>query len=490
MADEKQTAEPEDQATPEVNDEPTAEAAVAQPEPTVEEAPAVAVAAGTTAASQEPEPTSFWHNRNLVIGLVAIAVSLTICLCLTSGGFAGLGIFGGDDPTPTPKPAPAATPTIAPTPEPGEPPQAVIYAPSSVTVGEGFELDGSYSTAASTIVDYVWDFGDGTGAQGPLVEHTYIRAGEYIVSLTVTDQDGLSSSSRMQITAAEEQPPVAVIVAPTDALAGEPVTFDGSGSTSANPIVNYTWDFGDRSQGSGPVVEHVYSKAGKYTAKLTVTDNTGLRGESTWDISITEQVQNPPVAILAGPTQALVGEDVTFDGSESTPGSSLIVNYAWDLGNGDVTDGKDKMQVTTQYTAAGSYEVTLTVTDENGLSSSASATINISASLEETTWSLVSDQPALNITTEFSQGEVSGFGGCNNYSGGYVSDTPEAQSGSLIIQAVTVTRKMCEEDISSAESQYLTTFESVTGFSISGDTLTLTSPGGVLTYEAVRAETR
>jgi len=486
MTDENQNPEAEDQVTPETGAEPTAEAVPIQAEPVSDEALATAAVTDTGAISQEPETTSLLQNRNLVIGLVAIAISLTICICLTSGGFAGLGIFGGDDPTPTP--SPAATPTPAPTPESGEPPQAVIYAPSRVVVGEEFTVDGSYSTGSSTIVDYIWDFGDGTGAKGAKVEHTYVRANDYIVTLTVTDQDGLSSSSRMQITAAEVQPPVAVIVAPSEALADEPVTFDGSGSTASNPIVNYTWDFGDRSQGSGPVVDHVYNTAGKYTARLTVTDNAGLKGESTWDISITEQVQNPPVAIIAGPTQALVRQDVTFDGSESTPGSSPIINYAWDLGNGELTEGKNETQVTTQYEAAGSYQVTLTVTDENGLSSSANTAISISASLEETTWSLIQTQPELNITAEFSQGNVSGFSGCNNYSGGYVTDTPEASSGSLVIQNVTVTRKMCEEDVSAIESQYLTTFESVTGYSISGDTLTLTSPGGALTYEALRAQ--
>ncbi len=231
----------------------------------------------------------------------------------------------------------------------------------------------------------------------------------------------------MQITAAEEQPPVAVIAAPGAALAGEVVTLDGNGSTASNPIVNYTWNFGDSSQGSGPVVEHVYNKAGSYTVKLTVTDNTGLKGESTWGITISEQEQNPPLAVLAGPTQALVGQDVTFDGSESTPGSSSIVNYAWDFGNGKTASGKNETNVTTQYTAAGTYQVTLTVTDENGLSNSASASINISASLENTTWSLVSTQPDLNITAVFSQGQVSGNSGCNDYSGAYATDAPDAE---------------------------------------------------------------
>jgi heat shock protein HslJ len=134
--------------------------------------------------------------------------------------------------------------------------------------------------------------------------------------------------------------------------------------------------------------------------------------------------------------------------------------------------------------------VTLTVTDENGLSSSANAAISISASLEETDWSLAPVQPESNITVEFSDGKLSGFGGCNDYSGEYITDTPDAPSGNLTVQNLASTRTMCEEEISAQESQYLTAFESVTAFTITGDSLTLTFPGGALAYEALRAQPR
>jgi PKD repeat protein len=493
MTDEKPTPESEDQVVPEADaeiqpDAAPADTAAPAAESTVESEPVAEEAAVTVAAAEEPAPTAFSKNKNLIIGLAIILISLSACFCLSSAGLAGWGFFGrGEEPTPTPA-APVATATAVPTPEPGQPPIAVIDAPSNVVVGEEFILDGGKSAGESTIVEYIWDFGDGTGGKDSRVKHTYVSKGDYTVTLTVTDKNGLSSSSSMWISAAELQPPTAVIQAPQQADAGEPVTFDGSGSAGGNPIVNYAWNFGDRNSGSGAAVEHVYNKAGQYTVTLTVTDNTGLTGESKVDIVINELEQTPPMAVLAGPSQAVVGQDVIFDASESTPGSSAIANYAWDFGNGETAEGKNKVTVTTQYVAAGTYAVVLTVTDENGLSSTANAQIVVQASLEDTTWSQIPALPEANVIAEFSRGKVSGFAGCNDYSGGYTTATPEATSGALTIQDLTATRKVCDQNVTAQENQYLTAFESVTAFTITGDTLTLTYPGGVLTYEALRAE--
>ncbi|NMA31185.1 MAG: PKD domain-containing protein, partial [Candidatus Methanofastidiosa archaeon] len=55
---------------------------------------------------------------------------------------------------------------------------------------------------------------------------------------------------------------------------GQPVTFNGSGSTDSDgTIVNYSWDFGDGGSSLGAIVSHVYSSPGTYTVSLTVTDN-------------------------------------------------------------------------------------------------------------------------------------------------------------------------------------------------------------------------
>jgi PKD domain len=64
--------------------------------------------------------------------------------------------------------------------------------PSAVDPGDAVVFDGS--TTASTLIvpnaNYVWDFGDGTGAVGPSVVHSYAKGGTFTVTLTVTDRGG------------------------------------------------------------------------------------------------------------------------------------------------------------------------------------------------------------------------------------------------------------------------------------------------------------
>lgn len=74
----------------------------------------------------------------------------------------------------------------------------------------------------------------------------------------------------------------------------------------------------------------------------------------------------PPEPVITHPAYGLVGEEVTFDGSESRPGSSPIASYKWDFGDGNSGDGAT---VTHIYDRPGTFQVTLLVTGEDGLSS-------------------------------------------------------------------------------------------------------------------------
>lgn len=81
------------------------------------------------------------------------------------------------------------------------PPTASIY--SSVTYGAGpltAALSGAPSTDNGTIVSYVWDFGDGTSATGVAQNKTFTDVGDYYVTLTVTDNTGLTGTATKVIT--------------------------------------------------------------------------------------------------------------------------------------------------------------------------------------------------------------------------------------------------------------------------------------------------
>jgi serine/threonine protein kinase len=70
-----------------------------------------------------------------------------------------------------------------------------------------------------------------------------------------------------------------------------------------------------------------------------------------------------PQPVINYPVEAKVGETVTFDGNGSQPGSSPIASYDWIFGDGNTGSGA---VVTHIYATAGTYQVTLTVTDLNG----------------------------------------------------------------------------------------------------------------------------
>jgi len=74
-----------------------------------------------------------------------------------------------------------------------------------------------------------------------------------------------------------------------------PLTVKFSGAASSDPdgsIVKYAWAFGDGGTSSEASPQHIYTKSGTYTAKLTVTDDKGATAQDTVAITVTESTSN------------------------------------------------------------------------------------------------------------------------------------------------------------------------------------------------------
>ncbi|HKA05377.1 MAG TPA: right-handed parallel beta-helix repeat-containing protein, partial [Acidimicrobiales bacterium] len=158
--------------------------------------------------------------------------------------------------------------------------------PSSGLVPLSVLADGSSSTDDGSIATYRFDFGDGTvvGPQtGATASHTYGAAGNRTVTLTVTDNGGLTGSTTATVSAIVDQAPNGVIATPTGNVtiaAGQSVNFTGSGTDPDNNTpLTYLWTFGtggpanSTAQNPGNVV---FANAGTYTVSFTVTDALGL----------------------------------------------------------------------------------------------------------------------------------------------------------------------------------------------------------------------
>jgi PKD repeat protein len=222
---------------------------------------------------------------------------------------------------------------------------------------ESFDPDGY-------IASYFWTFGDGTNATGVIVDHIYINDGNYTVTLTVTDDDGALAI----VTATKyilNHPPIASFTEnATTVKTGELIQFDASASYDPDgTIVSYTWNFGDGATASGITVTHAYADDGTYTVTLTVTDNDG----ATASLTATKTVLNrPPVASFTESALTVyAGEVIQFNASGSYDPDGTIVSYTWNFGDGNVTTTASPI-INHTYTAPGTYNVTLTVTDDDG----------------------------------------------------------------------------------------------------------------------------
>ena len=274
----------------------------------------------------------------------------------------------------------SATTTATVTQPANQPPVADPNGPYTGTVGVAVNFDGSGSSDPDgTIIAYDWDFGDGATGTGVTPSHAYAVSGSYAVTLTVTDDAGVTdtATSTADISDVPQQAPVADANGPYSGTVGVALTFDGSGSSDPDgTIVAYDWDFGDGTTGTGATPTHSYASTGSFTVTLTVTDDSGLSDTATTTADISDVPQQAPVADPNGPYTGTVGDPITFDGSGSSDPDGTIVVYDWDFGDG--TTGTGAMP-THSYASTGSFTVTLMVTDDSGLSDTATTTADIAA---------------------------------------------------------------------------------------------------------------
>lgn len=425
----------------------------------------------------EPEPAG--TNRWLLIGAAVLTIAAVLVCALV---FFNLRSGGAPDATPTPGLEGTA---IAPTAEPGIAmvtaiSNAPLYAgPGTVYPTVGTILAGQTAEVVGSSADRSWW----------VVRFPAAASGQGWVTASLVEA---SNTGNVPVVAPPPTPqpthtpapPTAVIAGPSEALVGEQLTFSATQSTAApgRTLADYAWDFGNGTTAQGLEVTVIYQTAGTFQLTLTVTDDSGLQGQSKQQVLIaaptaTTVPAQPPVAAITAPAEALMGDTITFDGSGSR-GTSPIVRYTWDFSDGGTANG---MLVDHTFRQPGTYTVVLNVQDADGLAGSTSQPIRIITlatpvptqpppTLEGTTWLLENSLPNTSITVAFAEGELSGFAGCNNYTGTYTVAGP-----TLTIGGLQTTQQACSPEIMAQEELYLAGFATAFRYAIADGRLTLST---------------
>ena len=168
------------------------------------------------------------------------------------------------------------------------PPTAIFTASArAVNLGQKIIFDAENSTDKDgRIVRYHWDFGDDSEDLGVSVEHQFTGGGNFIVTLTVTDNDG--KKDRTNETIFVNVPPKARIdSSATELKVLSPLTLSGSNSTDVDGrVTGYLWDFGDETNASGITVTHTFGDIGTFVVNLTVTDDFGAQDHRSQAITV------------------------------------------------------------------------------------------------------------------------------------------------------------------------------------------------------------
>jgi len=254
------------------------------------------------------------------------------------------------------------------------PPTASFRASDSANVGDGVRFTDESTDPEGGPLTYVWDFGDGATSTATNPIHQYDDPEAVLVTLTVTDDEGVSGTATLTIVVFPAIRPVADFSHdPEGGTIHDTVTFYDDSTDSDGSILAWEWDFGDGETSRRKDPTHTFSDKGTHRVTLTVEDDDG--NTDTVTKSVTVENLPPTAEFAASTTTAETDEEIRFTDDSEDPEDHQL-SYSWDFGDGSDSDASSPSY---SYDEDGTYTVELTVTDDEGETATASTSVTITA---------------------------------------------------------------------------------------------------------------
>ncbi len=221
-------------------------------------------------------------------------------------------------------------------------------------------LTTSFQVTMGTWVRWNWIFGNGNTSTLQSPSAIYTNSGFYTVTLEVWDATGQKfTRTKSQFIRVFKKPVANFNISSSPICLGETVTFTSSSQKGDTNITKYSWDFGDGNIKNNNPINHVYSKDGKYTVSLVITDANGCTDKIIKNGIV--QVHPKPKAqfLMDSAYDCQVPTFIPFRNQSSGNG----LNYLWNFGDGNTSTQKDPRH---KYTKLGTYSIKLVVVDVNG----------------------------------------------------------------------------------------------------------------------------
>ncbi|QDH78957.1 PKD domain-containing protein [Echinicola soli] len=227
------------------------------------------------------------------------------------------------------------------------------------------ELIATFTNSSENVTSYSWNFGDGNTSTDESPSHTYEAAGIYTVVLTAKGANGKIVEADKDITIIEN------LKADYD-FESEYLTVNFTNASENS--VSYSWDFGDGNTSTEENPIHVYEDGGTYEVILYSTAQGGTTVQTTKEVTVV----GPPMANYTFDDEGLT---VNFANT-----SENVATYSWDFGDGSTSTDENP---THTYSAAGTYTVVLTATDEEGVVVVSSQEVTVEVPVDTSLYSIV-----------------------------------------------------------------------------------------------------
>ncbi len=277
---------------------------------------------------------------------------------------------------------------VATTPPANQPPVASFTA--TPTSGEA-PLTVNFDASASNdpdgqIVLYHWTIDGNTLDDGSIVGTVFDTAGDKVVSLTITDDDGATATAVVVISVSqtgedENLPPTLHVDFVPPLLTGAAPLLIAMTATVSDPDgddVTVTTNWGDGTVSVGTSVSHIYATSGSFTVTVVATDSRGATTTffATVVASPSTAENSPPVLVASvAPTTGDAPLTVVVDatGTSDPDGDVFVVETDW--GEGGTTSVGTTVSHT--FSVVGTFTVTAVATDSHGATDTQSETIEV-----------------------------------------------------------------------------------------------------------------
>ncbi len=221
---------------------------------------------------------------------------------------------------------------------------------SNVTIGKN-PLSVQFKDLSENATKWSWDFGDGAHSTEQNPVHTYLAAGNYIVTLTVNNSAGSNTLTKNNYIVATNS---------GDNIIGGFAPFTVKFRDQSTNAASWQWNFGDGNTSTEQNPKHTYSNAGRYVVTLTVSNAAGSNtATKTSYINVISSLE-PPVAAFSASTR-LGNAPLNISFTDNSIGSPTSWN--WDFGDGTTSMDENPVHI---YSQEGQYYVTLAVSNDAG----------------------------------------------------------------------------------------------------------------------------